>query len=106
MGTAFAQWQLPADTAPYTNSNNAALWAPDVSYHNGEYVMYYSASNTGRMKSAVLLVSCGRDATARLFAANLLHAKAKSKTGLPNSWVDEGVIVATNEGCSWNAIDP
>ncbi|KAL8292069.1 hypothetical protein RQP46_001535 [Phenoliferia psychrophenolica] len=85
-GTAFAQYHLPADTVPYTNSTNAAFWAPDVSFHRGEYWMYYSASFAGQMKSAVML--------------------ARSKTGLPNSWSDEGIIVATGDGCDWNAIDP
>ncbi|KAL8287080.1 hypothetical protein RQP46_004086 [Phenoliferia psychrophenolica] len=31
---------------------------------------------------------------------------ARSTTGLPGSWSDDGVIVATAKGCNWNAIDP
>src|ERR1700712_4963682 len=44
VGAAFpggASW-----TTAYTGGS-ASLWAPDLSYHNGEYYMYYAASTFG-----------------------------------------------------------
>src|SRR6185312_7152659 len=39
-------------TLPYT-AGSRNLWAPDVSYRNGRYLMYYSASTFGSNKSAI-----------------------------------------------------
>src|SRR5262245_30916219 len=39
---------------PYTNGS-ADLWAPDISYHGGKYLMYYAASSFGSSKSAIFL---------------------------------------------------
>ncbi|KAL8287094.1 hypothetical protein RQP46_004100 [Phenoliferia psychrophenolica] len=76
----------PADTDHYTGATSASLWAPDVTYISGEYYMYYSASASGSQISAILL--------------------ATSRTGLPGTWEDKGVVVATDDGDDWNAIDP
>lgn len=61
------------------------VWAPDTSYHNGKYYMYYAASYLGSKLSAIGL--------------------GTSTTGRPGDWIDQGqVFNSTNE--SWNAIDP
>ena len=66
-------------------------WAPDISYYNGKYHLYYSVSRFGRNDSAIGLVT--------------------NSTLDPNSpdykWVDHGLVVRSREGRDdWNAIDP
>jgi len=65
-------------------------WAPDISFYNGEYHLYYSVSTFGRNNSAIGL--------------------ATNQTLDPNSpdykWVDHGLVVRSYEGKDdWNAID-
>ncbi len=43
-------------TTAYTNGSNS-LWAPDISYRNGHYVMYYAASTFGSRHSAIFLAT-------------------------------------------------
>ncbi|HLL68298.1 MAG TPA: RICIN domain-containing protein [Micromonosporaceae bacterium] len=70
---------------PYTNNSNH-LWAPDISYVNGRYYMYYSASTFGSRNSAIFL--------------------ATSTTGAAGSWTNQGLIVSTTNSSNHNAIDP
>lgn len=66
-------------------------WAPDVSYHNGLWYMYYSCSSFGKNGSAIGLMT--------------------NRTLNPESpdyrWEDQGMVVQsiTNQ-TDWNAIDP
>ena len=65
-------------------------WAPDISYFNGKYHIYYSVSTFGKNNSAIGL--------------------ATNVTLDPNSpdyeWVDHGMVVRSTEGKDdWNAID-
>jgi arabinan endo-1,5-alpha-L-arabinosidase len=65
-------------------------WAPDISFYNGKYHLYYSVSAFGKNNSAIGL--------------------ATNKTLDPNSpdykWVDEGIVVRSYAGKDdWNAID-
>jgi arabinan endo-1,5-alpha-L-arabinosidase len=65
-------------------------WAPDISYFNSKYHLYYSVSTFGRNNSAIGL--------------------ATNKTLDPNSpdykWEDQGMVVRSTEGQDdWNAID-
>ena len=65
-------------------------WAPDISYYNGRYHLYYSVSTFGRNNSAIGL--------------------ATNVTLDPNSpdykWIDHGLVVRSYEGKDdWNAID-
>ncbi|QNP66764.1 arabinan endo-1,5-alpha-L-arabinosidase [Streptomyces genisteinicus] len=61
-------------------------WAPDISYHGGRYLMYYSVSSFGSNTSAIGL--------------------AVSATGLPGSWTDHGVVYSSTSSSDFNAIDP
>jgi arabinan endo-1,5-alpha-L-arabinosidase len=82
-GTAFpgsASWTLS-----YTGGSNQ-LWAPDISYHNGRYYMYYAASSFGSQNSAIFL--------------------ATSTTGASGSWTNQGLIISTSSSNNYNAIDP
>ncbi|KAJ8081161.1 hypothetical protein PM082_018004 [Marasmius tenuissimus] len=75
-------------TDEYTNSTDGLgnLWAPDCYYSGGTFLLYYSASTFGSRKSAIFL--------------------AKSTTGAPGSWSDEGLVTSTSSSSDYNAIDP
>jgi arabinan endo-1,5-alpha-L-arabinosidase len=75
--------------APWTTSytgGGAALWAPDLSYHNGQFYLYYSASTFGSQRSAIFL--------------------ATSPTGASGSWTNQGLIIESGTAVNYNAIDP
>lgn len=72
-------------TLPYTGGSNV-LWAPDISYHNGQYYLYYAASTFGSRHSAIFL--------------------ATSATGASGSWTDRGLVIDTTTASNYNAIDP
>ncbi|HST80358.1 MAG TPA: arabinan endo-1,5-alpha-L-arabinosidase [Kineosporiaceae bacterium] len=73
-------------TDAYTGTSNGNLWAPDLSYIGGRYLMYYAASAFGSNKSAIFLAS--------------------SNTGRPGSWTNQGLVYATTTSSDHNAIDP
>ena len=65
-------------------------WAPDISYFNGRYHLYYSVSSFGSNNSAIGLVT--------------------NTTLDPNStdykWEDQGMVIRSTTGeTDWNAID-
>ena len=70
---------------PYTN-NSRNLWAPDLSYRNGQYYMYYSASTFGSNRSAIFL--------------------ATSPSGNSGTWTHRGLVIETRTSDNYNAIDP
>lgn len=80
-------WTLQAN--PGTRPND--FWAPDISYHNGLYYLYYSSSVFGKNSSAIGLAT-----------NTTLHPAD------PNyRWVDRGLVVQSVPGRdNWNAIDP
>jgi arabinan endo-1,5-alpha-L-arabinosidase len=68
----------------------ADLWAPDISFYNGRYQVYYSASSFGSNDSAIGL------ATNVTLDINSPDYK----------WQDEGMVIRSQRGFNWNAIDP
>lgn len=67
------------------------IWAPDISFFNGEYYLYYSVSAFGKNTSCIGL--------------------ATNKTLNPSDpefkWVDHGKVIQSIPGeTNWNAIDP
>lgn len=76
---------VPAWTNTY-DGNTGNLWAPDISYHNGKYWLYYAVSTFGSEKSAIGL--------------------ATSTTAAPGSWADQGIVYTSASGSGYNAIDP
>ncbi len=67
------------------------IWAPDISYHNGLYYLYYSVSAFGKNTSCI--------------------GVATNKTLHPSSpdyrWVDHGKLIqSVPNRDDWNAIDP
>ncbi|MFE0412821.1 arabinan endo-1,5-alpha-L-arabinosidase [Streptomyces tendae] len=75
---------LPGWWSQYSDVPEA--WAPDISYHGGTYLMYYSVSSFGVNTSAIGL--------------------AVSTTGAPGSWSDRGVVYTSDPADDYNAIDP
>jgi arabinan endo-1,5-alpha-L-arabinosidase len=66
-------------------------WAPDISYYNGKFHLYYSVSTFGRNTSAIGLATND----------TLDPCSPKYK------WVDRGMVVKSVQGeDDWNAIDP
>ncbi|MDG6103302.1 arabinan endo-1,5-alpha-L-arabinosidase [Dactylosporangium aurantiacum] len=75
--------------APWTTAytaGGASLWAPDISFRNGRYYLYYSASTFGSQRSAIFL--------------------ATSPTGASGSWTDQGLVIDSSSAVDYNAIDP
>jgi len=66
------------------------LWAPDISYFNGEYHLYYAFSVFGKNTSGIALVT--------------------NKTLDPHShdfhWEDKGLVLRSTADDDFNAIDP
>lgn len=73
-------------TDQYTGTSNGALWAPDCTYMNGQFYLYYAASSFGSQNSAIFF--------------------ARSSTGLPGSWTNDGLVTSTSSNNNYNAIDP
>ena len=72
-------------TSTYTGGSRN-LWAPDLSYRNGRYWLYYSASTFGSNRSAIFL--------------------ATSPTGASGSWTNQGLVIESRTSDNYNAIDP
>jgi arabinan endo-1,5-alpha-L-arabinosidase len=70
---------------------NGHIWAPDITFHNGIYYLYYSVSAFGKNTSAIGLVT----------NATLNSADANYK------WIDQGIVIQSVPNRDlWNAIDP
>jgi arabinan endo-1,5-alpha-L-arabinosidase len=66
------------------------LWAPDISYFNGLYHVYYAGSTLGSQQSVIGLVT-----------------NTTLDPGDPAyQWVDRGEVLESNRGDDFNAIDP
>ncbi|MFD2966122.1 family 43 glycosylhydrolase [Sphingobacterium bambusae] len=81
----------PAWAVKAVPSFTGHIWAPDISYHNGRYHLYYSVSAFGKNTSCI--------------------AVASNKTLDPKDpefqWVDHGLLLQSFPGSTdWNAIDP
>jgi len=72
-------------TTTYTGGSRN-LWAPDLSYRNGRYHLYYSASTFGSNRSAIFL--------------------ATSTSGNSGTWTNQGLVIESRTSDNWNAIDP
>ena len=72
-------------TTAYTGGSRS-LWAPDISFHNGRYYLYYSASTFGSNHSAIFL--------------------ATSTTGASGTWTNQGLVIESATSDNFNAIDP
>src|SRR6202789_602045 len=66
------------------------IWAPDVSYFNGAYHVYYAVSSFGSHVSAIGLVT----------------NTTLDSTDLNYHWADHGIILQSSSSDNFNAIDP
>ena len=66
------------------------LWAPDISFVNGRWRLYYSVSTFGSNRSAIGLAT-----------SPTLDPKARNY-----GWRDEGLVLMSTEKDDFNAIDP
>ncbi|MFN8445164.1 MAG: arabinan endo-1,5-alpha-L-arabinosidase [Caldilineaceae bacterium] len=66
------------------------LWAPDISFWNGKWHLYYAGSTFGSNRSVIGL------------ATNV----TLDRNSPDYKWVDEGEVIASTIGDNWNAIDP
>ncbi|MEO6230721.1 MAG: arabinan endo-1,5-alpha-L-arabinosidase [Ferruginibacter sp.] len=67
------------------------VWAPDISFHNGQYYLYYSVSAFGKNTSCIGV------------ATNITLDPAAGNF----KWIDHGKVIESVPGRDmWNAIDP
>jgi arabinan endo-1,5-alpha-L-arabinosidase len=87
-GTIFAA--VPAWITSMLGSTPTDLWAPDISYRNGQFRVYYAGSSFGSNTSVIGL--------------------ATTPTLDPNdpgyAWTDQGLVVHSVSSDDYNAIDP
>ena len=67
-----------------------APWAPDISFFNGTYHLYYAISQFGRNRSVI----------------GLATSKSLDPKSPDFGWTDHGLVMETHQGDDWNAIDP
>lgn len=80
----------PSWTENEVPANNGSLWAPDIIKHGNEYRLYYSVSSFGSQDSAIgLATNTTLDFTSPHY-----------------QWVDRGMVIDSEPGFSFNAIDP
>ena len=80
------QWAV--DAIP---SFRGHIWAPDISYHNGQFYLYYAVSAFGKNTSCIGLAT-----------NKTLDPSAKNF-----KWIDHGKVIQSVPGRDmWNAIDP
>jgi len=66
-------------------------WAPDISYFNGRFHLYYAVSTFGSQNSAI----------------GLATNKTLNPASADHRWSDEGLVLRSYQGKDdWNAIDP
>ncbi|HEX4156167.1 MAG TPA: family 43 glycosylhydrolase [Acidobacteriaceae bacterium] len=66
------------------------IWAPDISFFNGSYHLYYAVSVFGTQESAI----------------GLATTPTLDQTDPNYKWTDRGVILTSAVGGDYNAIDP
>jgi arabinan endo-1,5-alpha-L-arabinosidase len=80
------QWAV--DTIP---GFKGSIWAPDISFHNGEYYLYYAVSVFGKNRSAI----------------GVATNKTLNEASPDFKWQDHGPVIQSFPGkTNWNAIDP
>ncbi|WP_158264956.1 arabinan endo-1,5-alpha-L-arabinosidase [Blastopirellula marina] len=82
--------EMPAWVTDVVPDQRGHFWAPDVIRLGDRYLLYYSVSSFGKNTSAIAL--------------------ATNSTLNPDDpayrWTDEGIVIQSNRGDNFNAIDP
>ncbi len=82
---------LPAWIGETVPGYGGRLWAPDISFRDGLYWLYYSASTFGSNNSAI----------------GLATSRSLDPDSPDYAWEDRGPVLVSREGEDiWNAIDP
>lgn len=68
----------------------SVLWAPDISFFNGAYHLYYAGSTSGSQTSVI----------------GLATNTTLNPTDPDYHWVDRGLVLGSHTGDDFNAIDP
>lgn len=79
--------QWAKDLVPGSSSS---IWAPDISYYNGRYNLFYSVSTFGKNRSVI----------------GLLTNTTLDKKSKDYKWVDMGVVIESTTLDNYNCIDP
>jgi arabinan endo-1,5-alpha-L-arabinosidase len=67
------------------------IWAPDITYHNGQYYLYYAVSAFGKNTSCI----------------GVATNKTLDSSSKDFKWIDHGKVIQSVPGRDmWNAIDP
>lgn len=83
--------KVPAWTQKVVPGFNGRIWAPDVSYYDGKYYLFYAVSAFGKNASAIGLAT-----------NSTLNERSPEY-----QWKDQGIIVrSVPRRDMWNAIDP
>ena len=83
--------EVPAWAKEEVKGFGGHVWAPDISFHNGQWYLYYSCSTFGKNGSAI----------------GVATNKTLDPTSPDFGWKDEGMVIASHRGQDcWNAIDP
>ncbi len=80
----------PAWVAAEVPKNDGVFWAPDLMKVGNRYLLYYSVSSFGAMRSAIGLACC----------------PTLNPEDPAYRWTDHGVVLRSREGGDFNAIDP
>ena len=86
-GHVFAQ--MP-DWARQAIPHTETIWAPDISFFNGQYWLYYAVSTFGSNRSVIGLAT-----TAALDPTDARH-----------DWQDRGLVLESQKSDDFNALDP
>lgn len=78
------------DWAKQAIPGSDGMWAPDISFVNGRYRLYYSVSTFGSNRSAI----------------GLATSPTLDPTAPGYGWRDEGLVVMSTKADDYNAIDP
>lgn len=68
----------------------SSIWAPDISYYNGVYNLFYSVSTFGKNRSVI----------------GLLTNKTLDKKSPEYKWIDMGLVIKSTQTDDYNCIDP
>ena len=80
----------PAWVVRELGTTPAAFWAPDLSFFDGEYHLYYAASSFGQNESVI----------------GLATARTLDPGSDAYGWVDRGMVLRSRSADNFNAIDP
>ena len=89
-GRIFPEGGFPKWHEELVPGNRGYLWAPDIIFAGGKYLIYYSVSTFGSNRSAIGLVS----------GVTLDPASGEW------AWKDEGPVLVSEKSDRYNAIDP